>query len=305
MQTKAGHCFCSICLLELSSHPDKLTLDAVTKTKSCAWCGGIVMNKQSSASSEAMLAEIVARKVIPELLSQSKFLVGDGEPHPDESNIARLSALILGPDNAEALEHIYHLRERGISLDHLHLELLEPTALRLGELWDTDAIDFVAVTNGVARLQRIVHHFAELDHIPPYDDKRRALIMVAPGEDHSFGNQIVQRFMRAAGWDVMIMPGGNIQQVVDLVSREWLAVVGFSISGETHIERLTQTVEAIRKRSFNPHIGVMIGGAIVLDRPELVTRIGADGTAINAAAAVVLAKKLLAQALIAARLSSS
>jgi methanogenic corrinoid protein MtbC1 len=129
--------------------------------------------------------------------------------------------------------------------------------------------------------------------------------MVAPGEDHSFGNQIVQRFMRAAGWDVVIMPGGNMRQVIDLVSQEWLAVVGFSISGDTHIESLTRTIKAIRAQSFNPHIGIMIGGAMVADRPELVAQIGADGTAVNAAAAVILAKKLLAEALITARLSSS
>ena len=111
--------------------------------------------------------------------------------------------------------------------------------------------------------------------------------------------------MRAAGWDVVIMPGGNMRQVIDLVSQEWLAVVGFSISGDTHIESLTRTIKAIRAQSFNPHIGIMIGGAMVADRPELVAQIGADGTAVNAAAAVILAKKLLAEALITARLSSS
>lgn len=264
------------------------------------------MTKNGDATRDAMLADIVARNVIPALISQNALSLLHGEEaHPDESNIAKLSALILGPDNAEALEYIYLLRERGISLDNLHLELLEPTARRLGELWIADEIDFVDVTTGVGRLQRIVHHFAELEHAQPYDDKRRALIMVAPGEDHSLGNQIVQRFMRAAGWDVVIMPGGNMRQVLDLVSSEWLAVVGFSISGDNHIDSLTNMVSAIRLKSFNPHIGIMIGGAMVAERPELVAQIGADGTAVNAAAAVILAKKLLAQALIAARQASS
>lgn len=265
------------------------------------------MDKTGDAAREAMLADIVVRNVIPALISQNTLSVlrVDDDAHPDESNIAKLSTLILGPDNAEALEYIYLLRERGISLDNLHLELLEPTARRLGELWIADELDFVDVTIGVGRLQRIVHHFAELDHVQPYDDKRRALIMVAPGEDHSLGNQMVQRFMRAAGWDVAIMPGGNMRQVIDLVSSEWLAVVGFSISGDSHIDSLTNMISAIRLKSFNPHIGIMIGGTIVAERPELVAQIGADGTAVNAAAAVVLAKKLLAQALIAARQASS
>jgi methanogenic corrinoid protein MtbC1 len=41
----------------------------------------------------------------------------------------------------------------------------------------------------------------------------------------------------------------------------------------------------------------MIGGPMVVANPGLVEQIGADGTATNAASAVVLAKKLLAQSL--------
>ena len=160
-----------------------------------------------------------------------------------------------------------------------------------------DQINFFDVTVGISRLQRIVHHFSDLDRIKPYDEKRRALIMVAPGEDHSFGNQIVQKFMRAAGWSVMTLVGTETDQLLDVVAREWLAVIGFSISGHTHIDALSKTIKALRIQSLNPHIGVMIGGPMVVANPGLVEQIGADGTATNAASAVVLAKKLLAQSL--------
>lgn len=253
----------------------------------------------SEGARETILVDVITKTIIPTLLSQNTKILtpSDLALHPDAADIDKLSGLILGPDNADALEYIYTLRDRGISLDSLHLELLEPTARHLGELWDMDQINFFDVTVGISRLQRIVHHFSDLDRIKPYDEKRRALIMVAPGEDHSFGNQIVQKFMRAAGWSVMTLVGTETDQLLDVVAREWLAVIGFSISGHTHIDALSKTIKALRIQSLNPHIGVMIGGPMVVANPGLVEQIGADGTATNAASAVVLAKKLLAQSL--------
>ncbi len=137
---------------------------------------------------------------------------------------------------------------------------------------------------------------------PGYDEKRRALIIAAPGEDHEFGIQIVQKFMTSAGWFVITLPVGDSGKVIEAVSREWLAVVGFSISGNTHVDALREMIQSVRKHSMNPHIGVMVGGPIIKDQPELVERLGADGTAANAASAVVLAKKLLAESLLKANI---
>ena len=249
---------------------------------------------------EEILADVLTRSVIPALLAQKKNPITAwhvGGLRPTDGDVQKLSALILGPDNADALEYIYSLRHSGVSLDALHLELLEPTARRLGELWEIDEVDFIAVTMGVGRLQRIVHHFAELDQVQPYDEKRRALIMVAPGEDHDFGSQLVQKFMKAAGWSVVTLSVGESHKVVDLVARQWLAVVGFSISTSLHVDALAALIKSIRAKSLNPNVGIMIGGPIVAEMPEIVEQVGADGTAANAVAAVILAKKILAQSL--------
>jgi len=257
------------------------------------------LDPAAEAGREAILADVISKTIIPTLLSQNNGILSPSDfgSHPSDDDIKKLSAFILGPDNADALDYIYSLRDRGISLDSLYLELLEPTARHLGELWDKDEINFFDVTVGISRLQRIVHHFSDLDRIEPYDDKRRALIMVAPGEDHNFGNQIVQKFMKAAGWSVQTLTGYESGYLVEMVAREWFAVVGFSISGDTHVDALSRTIKVLRGRSLNPHIGIMIGGPVVVARPELVEQIGADGTASNAATAVILAKKLLAQGL--------
>lgn len=260
----------------------------------------------ANADSEVALADIVARTIVPELLMRNKNLLitqSDDAAHPTEADVLKLSSLILGPDNSDALEYIYSLRERGLTLDNLYLELLEPTARHLGDLWNIDKIDFFAVTLGVGRLQRIVHHFTDLDKLKPYDEKRRALLLVPPGEDHNFGAQIVQRFLRAAGWSVMTLDGGESARAADLVSREWIVVVGLSIIADIQIDELRHLIKSIRSRSLNPHIGIIIGGPIVVTHPELVSAVGADGTARNAPAAVVLAETILAQSIEAASAS--
>jgi methanogenic corrinoid protein MtbC1 len=261
----------------------------------------------ANADSEFVLADIIARTIVPELLVRNKTLLidtADDGAHPTEADVLKLSSLILGPDNSDALEYIYSLRERGLTLDNLYLELLEPTAQHLGDLWNIDKIDFFAVTLGVGRLQRIVHHFTDLEKLKPYDDKRSALILVPPGEDHNFGAQIVQRFLRAAGWSVLTLDGSESARAADLVAREWLVVVGLSIIADVQVDELRQLIKSIRSRSLNPHIGIIIGGPIVVTHPELVSAMGADGTARNAPAAVVLAETILAQAIEAASASS-
>jgi methanogenic corrinoid protein MtbC1 len=260
-----------------------------------------------NSDSEMALADIVARKIVPELLTRNKNLLttqSDESTHPTEADISKLSALILGPDNSDALEFINSLRDQGLTLDNLYLELLEPTARHLGELWVVDKLDFFAVTLGVGRLKRIVHHFADLDKLKTYDQKRRALVLVPPGEDHTFGAQIVQRFLRAAGWSVLTLDGSESARAADLVSREWIAIAGLSIGADVQIEALRGFIKSIRTRSLNPDIGIIIGGPIVATQPELVSKIGADGTAQNAPAAVVLAETILAQAIETASLAN-
>ena len=75
-------------------------------------------------------------------------------------------------------------------------------------------------------------------------------------------------------------------------------MVGFSVGSDIHVKSLKDAISLVRARSLNPKVGIMIGGAAVSRAPELVGMVGADGTAANGPAAVVLAKKLLAEALV-------
>ncbi len=249
------------------------------------------------------LAQLISDKIIPRLLALHNGLgAGDAVVHPGQAEIAELARLVAGPENSDAMDYILGLRDRGLSLEMLHLELLEPAARYLGELWDNDNLDFLDAAIGVTRLQHLVHMFAGLDEVALYDDKRRALIVTTPGERHSFGNMMVQKFLRAGGWYVCSCPGAEIEQISAIVAQEWIGVIGFSMSADTHIDTLASSVAAVRAASMNPDIGVMAGGPAFTRNPQLALEIGADGTATNAPAAVVLAKKLLVRSITTTRM---
>jgi MerR family transcriptional regulator, light-induced transcriptional regulator len=245
---------------------------------------------------ETRLAALAAKEIIPRLLALHRDIVVPSLEEVERVNevrISELSRLLLGAERTHALDYILDLRDRGLSLDQLHADLLEPAARYLGELWSRDEIDFVDVTIGVSRLQRLVHYFAGLDRVEPYDAQRRALITTTPGDQHSFGNTIVQKFLRASGWCIHSCVAPKLEDVAAIVSVEWFAVVGFSVSADIHLKSLTNAIAEVRAASKNPTVGIMVGGPCFEGRPELVAEVGADGTALNGPAAVLLAKKLL------------
>ncbi len=248
----------------------------------------------------AKLSNIVAQHVLPQLVA----LHGQQPPAAPPTvikrtaEIAELVRILLGPESDEAADYLLRLKDGGVSLDDLHAELLEPAARLLGDLWNEDKADFIDVTIGVSRLQRLVHVFEGLGQVPDYDEKRRVLLAAAPGEQHSLGSTIVQKFLRAGGWHVWSCASPDTGEPAEIVSREWFAVVGFSLGSDVHLASLKDAITLVRERSLNRRVGVMIGGSAVTRDPGLVARVGADGTAANGPAAVLLAKKLLAEALV-------
>jgi len=185
--------------------------------------------------------------------------------------------------------------QRGVPLESVYLDLLAPTARRLGRLWDEDQSDFMQVTIGLWRLQEVLHELgpAFLNESESSEPGRRVFLVPVPGDQHTFGAVIVAEFFRRAGWDVWDDPGASKEEIVRIVRSEWFSVVGLSVSCEQHIEGLASVIRAIRRASRNPSIGIMVGGQPFIDHPERVALVGADATASDGRQATLQAQKLL------------
>lgn len=243
-----------------------------------------------------VLGQIVQSEIIPQLMLLHRGFVAEPvKPafKPDVDQVAAFTDLALAQDEAPMVEAFSALVAQGYPVDRLFLDLLAPSAALLGRMWDEDLCDFIEVTTGVARLQCLVARFPVDGAIVPLDGERRLLLMSAPGEQHTFGVRIVEQFLRRAGWVVSSGLASSPEEIAALVASEWFGVVGLTLSNDTGVDQLKMTIRSVREASCNRSIGVMVGGPVFLEKPELVQRVGADASAVDAATAVLLAQRLL------------
>lgn len=257
--------------------------------------GGAGMNLASLA--RAIDAEVIPRLVLARRASAAAFPedeIATGVPVPP-SEVAAFTRLVLECDVTVAAERIAALRAGGISLETIFLDLLGPTARCLGDMWNEDLCDFTQVTVGLWRLQQIVRDLspAFCDSVQPQDNARRALLVPTPGEQHTFGLFIVAEFFRRDGWDVIDAPFPSVDDLAVAVRRDWYAVVGLSIGAERWIDRLAASVRRVRQASLNTGVGIIVGGPLFHDQPDLAARVGADAFALDAPGAVACARSLL------------
>jgi methanogenic corrinoid protein MtbC1 len=250
----------------------------------------------------ACLARTLEREVIPRLAAAHRPGL-----HPEACNDARASAVtqaevevftarVIAGDESELSAALAALQRRGLSVEAILIDLLAPSARHFGHLWTEDLCDFTTVTVGLGRLQRLMRELTpafgtEVAHPP---NGRRALLVRAPGEQHSFGVSMVAEFFRRAGWEVVAGGAGADTDPITAVRREWFDVVGFSVGSEARLDWLPGCIAAVRQSSCHRGVAVIVGGPVFALRPQLARQVGADATANDGSEAPGLAESLLA-----------
>lgn len=229
---------------------------------------------------QAHLLRTIEAEIIPRLMLAHRTLAADaedgaGHTAPSATEIEAFARVVLERPAFEARARVDALRDAGLSLETILLELLGPAARRLGEMWEDDEVGFTEVTIGLSKLQQLVHELGELTHGPsePTDPVGRVVLVPAPGEQHTFGMHIVAELFRRAGWIVLTEFSVTNDDLVSLVRDEQVDMIGFSVSSTRLLEPLTALVRELRAASRNPKLVVMIGGAIDLNAH--VARVGA------------------------------
>ncbi|CAN5846570.1 hypothetical protein BH11PSE3_BH11PSE3_11740 [soil metagenome] len=254
-----------------------------------------------------MLAKTVEAEIIPRLvLAMRAAPRPTAEPEVATAcadEVAAFAQVVLSGDMTEASCCIDTMRSWGQSLEQIYLELIEPAARRLGDLWNADVCDFVAVTVGVLRLQQIVHEFgpAFRREVEPREHGHRALLVPASGEKESFehlmfgtfGLVMAAEFLRRDGWDAYVDSSASNDQAVGMVRGEWFDVVGLSLSNENHLDELAAGIRQIRRASRNRALGVIVSGPVFRNHPEMVAGVGADAAATDGRQAAIRADNLM------------
>jgi len=282
--------------MTFSSAPGSVVSKGATSVEpSSTECG--VMSRKTGSARLARLVRTVEAEIVPRLLLSRRSV--PPEPSPanvgeiDAGDAAELARLLLAYDVEVPFAYVEAIRYRGVSVQHIYLHLLAPAARRLGLLWDRDECDFMQVTLGLGRLHQLLQRLSFLTPGPVDVDARgqgrRALLATAPGERHAFGVLVVTQFFRQKGWEVWNEFPETSQELIACVRQHSFAVIGLSVATMNAVATLPKTVRQLRKASSNPAVCIMVGGPLLLEHPELVSRIGADATAVDAREAALRA----------------
>ena len=245
------------------------------------------------------LTRTVQDEVIPRLLTsrrpQAMAFADLQAERPGQAQVSHLVGHLLDGSQAKPSAYVQAMQDGGTPVETLFLDLLSPAARLLGEMWEDDTCTFTDVTMGLLRLADVMCLLgrAFTGDITPVPAAPGALLVQMPGEQHGFGLAMVVQFFRRAGWNVRQEPALTSAGLADLVATRWFGLVGISVGGSDRLESLAADIRAIRRRSRNRAIGVMVGGPPFVAHPQLASMVGADATAVDGRQAVRAAQSLV------------
>ena len=126
------------------------------------------------------------------------------------------------------------------------------------------------------------------------EPKGRVVIGTVEGDLHDIGQNLVSMMLEGAGFEVHNL-GTEVTAdrfVAEAKERD-ADLVGISALLTTTMIHMPEVIEALKENGLRDRVKVMIGGAPVTQ--EYADEIGADGYAPDAAAAVKLAERLMAE----------
>jgi methanogenic corrinoid protein MtbC1 len=212
-----------------------------------------------------------------------------------EADVAAFVAAVRSQDDTRGAQFIRGVLAEGATVEAVYLDLLAPSARRLGDMWDNDECDFVEVTVALGRMQRLLRDLsqvflAESGHAAPVGN---ILLTCVPGEQHTLGIIMVGEFLLRDGWRVLVGAPWTDGDLLNMVATEWYDVIGFSVGTENRLSVLRRDIRRLKQASRNPNIQIMVGGQLFAEDASLAEQVGANAIATDAREAPVIARSLL------------
>lgn len=140
--------------------------------------------------------------------------------------------------------------------------------------------------------------YAGLDVLKPHIKtknqgiKHKIVIGVVEGDTHDIGKNLVKIMLEAAGFDIVDL-GRDVSPstFIEKAKEEKAEIIALSTLMTTTMEGMNEVIDILNEENIRKDFKVIIGGGPVSQ--GYADKIGADGYSVNAAEAVVLAKKLV------------
>jgi 5-methyltetrahydrofolate--homocysteine methyltransferase len=120
----------------------------------------------------------------------------------------------------------------------------------------------------------------------------KVVMLTVKGDVHDIGKNLVNIMLEGEGYEIIDL-GVNVkpEQIVEAVKEHQPQLLGFSAFLTTTMPFFKTNIEALAAAGLRDKVRIMVGGAPVTQ--EYADKMGADGYASDASAAVRLAKRLM------------
>jgi hypothetical protein len=244
------------------------------------------------------LAQLIETNIIPRLISEhGEHECAISPDHRLDLEVEGFTEATLAEQASVAMDYFADLVHRGFLLDTLFERLVVPAALRLGEMWERDARDFLDVSRGMDHIQQIIlaHSSVFCTDGKVAGDPRRILLVTLPQERHRLGLCLVRAQFWREGWDVCCGELQFINDLESLVRATRFDAIGLSAGRVGDAQMLAHSLARVRKASLNRGL-LIIAGGLAFERDDgLRTAIGVDAVASSARDGVVTLRRILDQ----------
>ncbi|MCK9281207.1 MAG: cobalamin-dependent protein [Melioribacteraceae bacterium] len=174
--------------------------------------------------------------------------------------------------------------------------LVEPALHLFGEYWMKNPD--ISLANGYIAgkiAEDILLKTAEEYNKRNIEKTYKGIAVVGNIEDdyHSLGRRLVSVFLEASGWEVHDL-GNDVlpEEFINCALDKGAKVIGASAMMFVNAKNIKKLRDEIDNRGYKDKLMLAVGGAIFNLRPELVEKVGGDGSAPNAISAVKLFEEL-------------
>lgn len=205
---------------------------------------------------------------------------------------ARYLERLLAFDRNGALLLVNRALDSGSSLRDVYLEVIECVQHEVGRLWQLNLIPVAHEHYCTAVSQLVLAQlYPRMMHAP---GGPRMVATCVSKELHELGARMVADFFEMDGWDTTYVGANTPAEGLLAVLRERrTSLLAISTTMSCHIHTVLAMIEQVRRAPDLRHIKILVGGRPFALSGTLSERLGADGCAANAQAAVAEGRRLL------------
>lgn len=205
----------------------------------------------------------------------------------------RYLGLLLAGLRPEALAMLADCQDRGLPVERLYLEILQPTLREIGQLWEAGQCSIAQehFCSAVTR-EAIGRLAARASAVRP--DGRVAMLVGVGRERHDIGLSMIADLLERRGWNaVMLGADTPVRDLAAAACAHRADLIGLSCTLAVNLGDLRAAIRCVRVNRRLAETPILVGGRPFSLQRNLWRQVGADAGAADAAAAVATAERLV------------